>query len=65
MDPGDHEQVRTGDGLASAHKTKGDGKMKENRYAAERRERRLQDRRLAIQKAQARKVKELLRSSGK
>ena len=39
--------------------------MKKNRYAAERRERRLQDRRLAIQKAQARRVKELLRSSEK
>ena len=37
--------------------------MKENRYDSH--ERRLQDRRLAIQKAQARRVKELLRSSEK
>jgi len=37
--------------------------MKENRYESH--ERRLQDRRLAIQKAQARRVKELLRSSEK
>jgi len=36
--------------------------MEENRYDHERR---LQDRKLAIQKAQARKVKELLRSSEK
>jgi hypothetical protein len=39
--------------------------MKENRYAAERRERRQQDRKLAIQKAQARKVKDLLHTSEK
>ena len=39
--------------------------MKENRYTTESHEQRMRERKLALQKAQARKVKEQLRTSDK